>query len=208
MSGTVRRRTAEALLAAALLAGGTAMAEEAKAGAAPEARTEEAIFGSGCFWCTEAVFERLEGVRSVTSGYTGGTAAKPTYKEVCSGQTGHAEAVRVEFDPERVSYGKLLEVFFASHDPTQLNRQGADVGTQYRSAVFYRGEAQKKAAQDYIAKLEKSGEFDGPIVTQVVEAGPFHAAEGYHQDFYRNNKDNPYCSAVIRPKLRKLGLEK
>jgi peptide-methionine (S)-S-oxide reductase len=182
--------------------------ETGKADAGSGPRTELATFGSGCFWCSEAVFEHIEGVLSVTAGYTGGKTAKPTYKEVCGGDTGHAEAVQIEYDPAKVTYEKLLEVFFASHDPTQMNRQGADVGTQYRSAVFYHGEAQKKAAQACIEKLKASGEYDDPIVTQLEAAGPFHKAENYHQDFYRNNKDYPYCSAVIRPKLRKLGFEK
>ena len=169
---------------------------------------EVATFAAGCFWCVEAVFERIDGVLSVTSGYTGGTMPKPTYKDVCGGDTGHAEAVQVEFDPAKVGYEKLLEVFFESHDPTQLNRQGADVGTQYRSAIFYHGEAQRKAAEACVKKLQASGDFDKPIVTVIEPAKEFHAAEKYHQDYYRNNGRNPYCSAVIRPKLKKLGLEK
>lgn len=171
------------------------------------AKTELATFGGGCFWCMEAVFEQTPGVKSVTSGYTGGHVANPTYKQVCHGDTGHAEAIQVEFDPSVVKFEKLLDVFWHSHDPTQLNRQGHDVGTQYRSAIFFQNEAQKKAAEAARDALAKSGAYADPIVTEIAAAGPFYPAEDYHQEYYRNNRAQPYCQAVIRPKLRKLGLK-
>jgi len=170
---------------------------------------ELATFAAGCFWCVEAVLEQLPGVLDVESGYTGGAVAEPTYQQVCSGETGHAEAVRVTFDPSKISYDTLLDWFFKLHDPTTLNRQGADEGTQYRSAVFWHSEAQRRAAEAKKAALDRSGKFRDPIVTQIEPAGPFHAAEDYHQDYYRGNKSkNPYCRVVITPKLDKLGLEK
>ena len=165
--------------------------------------TELATFAGGCFWCTEAIFERVDGVLSVRSGYTGGHVAEPTYREVCSGRTGHAEAVQFEYDPEQVSYDELLDVFFATHDPTTLNRQGADVGTQYRSAVFTHSPEQKRAAEEKIRDLEAAGAVDEPIVTEVAEAGTFYEAELSHQDYYRENPDAPYCQYVIRPKIEK-----
>lgn len=167
-------------------------------------KTDTATFGTGCFWCTEAVFEQLDGVVKVTSGYMGGTKQNPTYEEVCSGTTGHAECVQVIYEPSKVSYDELLEVFFKVHDPTSLNRQGADVGTQYRSAIFYYTAAQKEKAEYYKKEVNKSGAYDKPIVTEVTAASAFYPAEDYHQEYYRNNKNtNPYCSIVIRPKLDK-----
>lgn len=167
-------------------------------------KTDTATFGTGCFWCTEAIFKELDGVLSVTSGYSGGSVARPTYKEVCSGETGHAECVQIVYDPSKISFDELLEVFWQVHDPTTLNRQGADVGTQYRSAVFYHDGEQKQKAEKYKAELDKSGAFNNPIVTEVTKFDKFYPAEDYHQDYYANNSNtNPYCSIVIRPKLEK-----
>jgi peptide-methionine (S)-S-oxide reductase len=164
--------------------------------------TESAYFGGGCFWCVEAAFEMVPGVKSVTSGYAGGKTENPTYQQVCSGGTGHAEVTKIEFDPGRVSYDRLLEVFWEAHDPTTLNRQGADEGTQYRSVILYASEAQKAAAEK--SKKETAGKFRDPIVTEIVPLTKFYPAENYHQDYFRNNPDAPYCQAVIRPKLEKL----
>ncbi len=165
--------------------------------------TEAATLGGGCFWCLEAVFELLNGVERVESGYAGGSAPDPTYEEVCSGTTGHAEVVQVTFDPAVTSYREILEVFFATHDPTTLNRQGPDVGTQYRSAIFYHSQEQRETAQNLIAELEKNGIFPGPIVTEVAELTEFHPAEVYHQEYYRNNPRQPYCTFLIDPKVAK-----
>jgi peptide-methionine (S)-S-oxide reductase len=166
--------------------------------------TDTATFATGCFWCTEAIFEELNGVLKVTSGYSGGQVSNPTYKEVCTGETGHAECVQIVYEPQKISFDELLEVFFEVHDPTSLNRQGADVGTQYRSAIFYHNEAQKERAEYYIKELDKAGAYQKPIVTQISEAARFYPAENYHQEYYANNKNNnPYCSIVIRPKLEK-----
>jgi len=167
-------------------------------------QTDTATFATGCFWCTEAIFEDLKGVLKVTSGYTGGHVKNPSYKEVCSGETGHAECIQLVYEPSKISYDELLEVFFEVHDPTSLNRQGADVGTQYRSAIFYHDAAQKEKAEFYKNELNKNGAFDKPIVTEIAPASKFYAAEDYHQEYYENNKSsNPYCSVVIRPKLEK-----
>jgi peptide-methionine (S)-S-oxide reductase len=167
-------------------------------------QTDTATFATGCFWCTEAVFEELNGVLSVTSGYSGGNIPNPTYKEVCTGETGHAECVQVVYEPNKITYDELLEVFFEVHDPTSLNRQGADIGTQYRSAIFYHDNAQKQKAEYYKNELNKSGAFDKPIVTEIASFSKFFPAEDYHQEYYENNKSsNPYCSVVIRPKLEK-----
>ncbi|HEX6333377.1 MAG TPA: peptide-methionine (S)-S-oxide reductase MsrA [Flavisolibacter sp.] len=167
-------------------------------------KTDTATFGTGCFWCTEAIFEELNGVLSVTSGYTGGHVKNPTYKEVCSGQTGHAEVVQVVYEPDKITFDELLEVFFQVHDPTSLNRQGADVGTQYRSAIFYHNDEQKERSEFYKQELDKSGAFPKSIVTEIAPATTFYPAEDYHQEYYANNKNsNPYCSVVIRPKLEK-----
>lgn len=169
---------------------------------APSGPTEIAVFASGCFWCTEAVFEHVPGVKKVTSGYTGGHVVNPTYKQVCVGDTGHAEATRVEFDPTVVSYSHLVEIFFESHDPTTLNRQGADEGTQYRSGIFYANEAQKVAAE--AGKKAAQANWDDPIVTEITPLGKFYEAEDYHQDYFKNNPHAGYCSFVINPKVKKL----
>ncbi|MBO9682162.1 MAG: peptide-methionine (S)-S-oxide reductase MsrA [Flavisolibacter sp.] len=167
-------------------------------------KTDTATFATGCFWCTEAIFEELNGVLSVTSGYTGGTVANPTYKEVCTGETGHAECVQIVYEPNKITFDELLEVFFEVHDPTSLNRQGADVGTQYRSAIFYHNDEQKQKAEYYKNELNKSGAYDKGIVTEIAAFSKFYPAEDYHQEYYENNKNsNPYCSVVIRPKLEK-----
>ncbi len=195
------------LLSLGLLAG-PATAEDAMTATKPApARTEIATFASGCFWCIEAVLQQIDGVKSVASGYTGGTVKNPSYEDVCSGRTGHAEAVQVEFDPSKVRYGELLDIFWQAHDPTQLNRQGNDVGTQYRSAIFYHGEEQKKAAEASMQALATSGKVHGKIVTSVEPAVEFYKAEAHHQNYYRENQNAPYCMFVIRPKLKKLGLE-
>ena len=164
----------------------------------------KATFGGGCFWCTEAVYAEIRGVKSVTSGYTGGRNPNPNYKQVCSGLTGHAEAVEIEYDPAVVPYEKLLEIFFATHDPTTLNRQGADVGTQYRSAIFYHDDTQKEIAKNVIEKLNESKVFPSPIVTTLEKAKVFYPAESYHQDYFANNGYQPYCQAVVAPKVAKV----
>ena len=164
---------------------------------------EIAIFGSGCFWCSEAIFQRLKGVKSVTSGYSGGADANPTYDEVCSGTTGHAEVIKVEYNPEEVSFKELLEVFWKTHDPTTLNRQGNDVGTQYRSVIFYLNDNQKELALKYKARLEKEGVWADPIVTEISEAQEFYPAEDYHDDYFNKNGSQPYCSFVVAPKVSK-----
>lgn len=168
---------------------------------------EKAVFAGGCFWCTEAIFKALRGVVSVVPGYTGGAKANPTYEEVCSGTTGHAEAVKIEFDPAQVSYESLLTVFFGTHDPTTRNRQGNDVGTQYRSAVFYSSPAQKAAAEKMIADINASSAEGGPVVTEVAPLGEFYEAEDYHKDYFSNHPENPYCELVINPKLDKVQKE-
>jgi len=162
-----------------------------------------ATFGSGCFWCTEAIFERLNGVVKVESGYSGGKVENPTYEEVCTGTTGHAEVTQITYDPSIISYDELLEVFWKTHDPTTLNRQGNDVGTQYRSVIFYHSEKQKELAEKYKAELDKSGAWDKPIVTEISPFTNFYSAEGYHQDYFENNPAQPYCSFVIAPKVEK-----
>ena len=169
-----------------------------------ETKLAKATFAGGCFWCTEAVYAELKGVKSVTSGYIGGQVANPTYEQVCTGQTGHAEAIEIEYDPQVVPFEKLLEVFFATHDPTTLNRQGLDVGTQYRSGVFYHDAEQKKIAEEVIAKLDAARVFPGKIVTEVTEASTFYPAEDYHQDYFANNPFQPYCQAVAAPKVAKV----
>jgi peptide-methionine (S)-S-oxide reductase len=164
----------------------------------------KATFAGGCFWCTEAVYEQIKGVKSVTSGYIGGSVPNPTYQDVCTGQTGHAEAVEIEYDPALVPYEKLLEVFFATHDPTTLNRQGADVGTQYRSGVFYHDDDQKRITEDVIKRLDSANVFPGTIVTEVTKATTFYPAEPYHQEYFANNPRQPYCQAVVAPKVAKV----
>lgn len=167
-------------------------------------KRETATVAAGCFWCVEAVFSRLMGVEKVVSGYAGGEVPNPGYREVCSGTTGHAEAVQITFDPEAVSFAELLEVFWLSHDPTTLDRQGADVGTQYRSVIFYHDESQRQVAERSRREAEEAGLWPGPIVTEIVPFTNFYRAEGYHQDFFRLNPDQPYCRLVIDPKIRKL----
>ncbi len=166
--------------------------------------TEMATLAGGCFWCTEAVFKRLKGVIEVVPGYTGGTIKDPTYQQVCTGQTGHAEAIQITYDPEVISYEQLVEVFWHLHDPTTLNRQGADEGTQYRSTIFYHNDQQKKIAEESKSKLEKSHHYKDPIVTKLEPANTFYSAEKYHQDYYDNNSYQPYCQIVIDPKIQKL----
>ena len=163
-----------------------------------------AVFGGGCFWCTEAVFDELRGVKSVVSGYAGGSTKNPTYEEVCGGRTGHAEVIKIEFDPDEIAFKDLLTVFFATHDPTTLNRQGNDVGTQYRSAIFYANEEQKREAEAFIKELNDSKSFGKPVVTTLEPLGEFYEAEDYHQKYYANNPYQPYCQYMIPPKLNKL----
>lgn len=165
--------------------------------------TEVATFGSGCFWCSEAVFSELQGVTKVVPGYAGGRVADPTYEDVCTDTTGHAEVAQVTFDPSMISYRELLEVLFSTHDPTTLNRQGADEGTQYRSVIFYGSEAQRREAEEIIRELTDEKAFRGPIVTEVTPLESFYPAEDYHREYYRRNPAQPYCQAVIAPKLAK-----
>lgn len=165
---------------------------------------EVAVFGGGCFWCTEAVFDELRGVISVMPGYAGGTKKNPTYEEVCGGRTGHAEVIRIEFDPSQIAFKDLLTVFFATHDPTTLNRQGNDVGPQYRSIVLYANEEEKSEAENFIKELNDSAAFGKPVVTEVKPLGEFYKAENYHQKYYANNSYQPYCQVIISPKLGKL----
>ncbi len=168
-------------------------------------KVDTATFGTGCFWCTEAVFEELKGVLKVTSGYSGGQVENPTYEQVITGETGHAECVQIQYEPEKIKFDDLLEVFFQVHDPTTLNRQGADVGTHYRSVIFYHDDEQNEKAGFYKNELNKNGAYNKPIVTEIVPATKFYVAEDYHQEYYANNKNsNPYCAVVIRPKLEKL----
>jgi peptide-methionine (S)-S-oxide reductase len=164
---------------------------------------EVATLGGGCFWCLEAVYDEMEGVEEVESGYAGGTVPNPSYEQVSTGKTGHAEVVQVTFDPHQTSYREILEVFFGIHDPTTLNRQGADVGTQYRSAIFYHDERQKGIAERMIQELEASGKWRSPIVTEVVPFDAFYKAEEYHQEYYQHHRNQPYCRVVIAPKLNK-----
>lgn len=189
------------LSASLLLSMGTAGAAETKIMEQATNHLETATLGGGCFWCTEALYQMLPGVKSVTSGYAGGTRENPTYKEVCSGQTGHAEVIQVVFDPAVTPYEKILETFWEAHDPTTLNRQGADTGTQYRSIILYNSEAQRLAAEKSKAEAQKG--FDKPIVTEIVPLKAFYKAEGYHQNYYRSNPNQPYCQMVIRPKVKK-----
>lgn len=165
---------------------------------------EVAVFGGGCFWCTEAVFKRLKGVTNVISGYAGGKEKEPSYQQVSSGATGHAEAVQISFDPKVISYDTLLDVFWATHDPTTKNRQGADVGTEYRSVIFYLNEYQKMHALSSKEKLEQKKEYPSPIVTQITPLDAFYKAEDYHQNYYEENRNKPYCALVINPKIQKL----
>jgi peptide-methionine (S)-S-oxide reductase len=167
-------------------------------------RIETATFANGCFWCTEAVFQQLKGVEKVTSGYSGGHIENPTYEEVCNKKTGHAECLQIEYEPAKISFDELLEVFWKTHDPTTLNRQGNDVGPQYRSVIFYHNTEQKEKAEKYKAALNASGIFDAPIVTTIEPFTIFYPAENYHKNYYRNNTSQPYCYYVIKPKMEKL----
>jgi len=171
------------------------------------ANQQLAVLGGGCFWCLEAVFNRLRGVKSAVSGYMGGHVDNPTYRQVCGGDTGHVEVVQVNFDPDEIRYRDLLEVFFAMHDPTTLNRQGNDVGEQYRSVIFYTSEEQEREAEEAIAALNAAKAFPEPIVTTVEPASKFYEAEGYHQEYYDNNRTQPYCQFVIAPKVKKFEKE-
>jgi peptide-methionine (S)-S-oxide reductase len=164
---------------------------------------ETATFGNGCFWCTEAIFKSLKGVETVESGYSGGKVNNPTYREVCTGETGHAEVIQITFDPAVISFRELLEVFWETHDPTTLNRQGADVGTQYRSVIFYHSPQQKEMADKYKAELNRENVFSKPVVTEITNFDKFYKAENYHQDYYANNSTQGYCQMVIVPKLEK-----
>ena len=164
---------------------------------------ETATLGGGCFWCTEAVFDNLQGVEDVVSGYSGGHTENPTYQEVCSETTGHAEVVQIKFNPNEISFKEILQVFFGTHDPTTLNRQGNDIGTSYRSAIFYHNDGQKRIAEETIEEIENEGVFDDPIVTEVTEFTNFYPAEDYHQEYFAKNPNQPYCSAVVAPKVSK-----
>ena len=190
------------LVAGAMLMANARAAEPQGGAGAP--KLAKATFAGGCFWCTEAVYAEIKGVEGVTSGYIGGKVPNPTYKDVCTGLTGHAEAIEIEYDPAVVPFEKLLEVFFATHDPTTLNRQGADVGTQYRSGVFYHDDEQKRIAEEVIVKLNAAGVFPGKIVTEVTPASTFYPAEDYHQDYFAKNPFQPYCQAVAAPKVQKV----
>jgi peptide-methionine (S)-S-oxide reductase len=165
---------------------------------------ERATFGAGCFWCTEAVFQQLKGVQSVVSGYSGGHVPNPTYRQVTSGATGHAEVTQIAFDPNVISFADLLEVFWQTHDPTTLDRQGNDVGPQYRSAIFYHSDEQRRLAEHYKQKLDESGGFDAPIITEIAPFTEFYRAESYHQNYFDENPNQPYCAAIVRPKVEKV----
>lgn len=169
----------------------------------PNLRMETATFANGCFWCTEAVFQQLKGVQSVASGYMGGANPNPTYKEVCTGETGHAECLQITFDPTIITFDELLEVFWKTHDPTTLNRQGNDAGTQYRSAVFYHSNTQKELALKYMKEINESEAYSKPVVTEISAASKFYKAEDYHQNYYLQNGNEPYCHFVIQPKMDK-----
>jgi len=171
---------------------------------AQQKKAEKATFGMGCFWCSEAIFDRLAGVTSVKSGFEGGQISNPSYEDVCTGTTGHAEVIEVNYDPSKITYDELLEVFWKSHDPTTLNQQGADKGTQYRSVVFYHTAQQKLLAQQYKAELNKTNAYGKPVVTEITKAEPFYVAESYHQNYFVKNANQPYCRLVILPKMEKL----
>ena len=191
-------------IAVGIIVAGASITMVSGTSGAGEPKLAKATLAGGCFWCTEAVYAEIKGVTSVTSGYIGGAVPNPTYKDVCTGQTGHAEAIEIEYDPAVVPFEKLLEVFFATHDPTTLNRQGADVGTQYRSGVFYHDDEQKRIAEAVIAKLDAAKVFPGKIVTEVTKATIFYPAEDYHQDYFATNPFQPYCQAVAAPKVEKV----
>ena len=191
-------------IAVTIIVAGATIAMGSGTSGAEEPKLAKATLAGGCFWCTEAVYAEIKGVKSVTSGYIGGVVPNPTYKDVCTGQTGHAEAIEIEYDPAVVPFEKLLEVFFATHDPTTLNRQGADVGTQYRSGIYYHDEEQQRIAQEVIGKLNQARVFPGPIVTEVTKATIFYPAEDYHQDYFAKNPYQPYCQAAAAPKVEKV----
>ena len=170
-------------------------------------KRDQATFGAGCFWCVEAVFEGLEGVLDVRAGYAGGSTKNPTYEEICTGITGHAEVIQIDYNPSIISYKKLLDIFWKSHDPTTLNKQGADIGTQYRSVVFYQNEIQKESAEKSMRKIDNSDDYKNPIVTEIRHLDIFYLAENYHQDYFRINPNAPYCQLVIKPKLATLNKE-
>jgi peptide-methionine (S)-S-oxide reductase len=197
------------LMSAILFGGGSLIGSEknTKGTTMKKGKNGKATFGGGCFWCIEAVYEQIEGVLSVTSGYAGGTKPDPTYEQVCSGRTGHAEVVQIDFDPDRIGYEELLEIFWKAHDPTTPNRQGADAGTQYRSIILYHDEAQRAAAEKSKRELEASGRLKSPVVTEIKPLEAFYAAEDYHQGYYAGNPGAGYCRVVIGPKLKKLGLK-
>jgi methionine-S-sulfoxide reductase len=192
---------------AAALAGGYFMASpdpvHGQPASSDDPKLEQVTFGSGCFWCTEAVFDELEGVTSAVSGYSGGSIENPTYEQVCTGRTGHAEVIQVTYDPEKITFAELLEVFWSTHDPTTLNRQGADSGTQYRSAIFYHTDEQRREAEHYMQKLNEAKAFGDPIVTEITEFETFYPAEDYHQEYYAANPEQGYCRMVIQPKMDK-----
>ena len=191
-------------IAVGIIVAGASITMGSGTSGAGEPKLAKATLAGGCFGCTEAVYAEIKGVTSITSGYIGGAVPNPTYKDVCTGQTGHAEAIEIEYDPAVVPFEKLLEVFFATHDPTTLNRQGADVGTQYRSGVFYHDDEQKRIAEAVIAKLDAAKVFPGKIVTEVTKATIFYPAEDYHQDYFATNPFQPYCQAVAAPKVEKV----
>lgn len=180
---------------------------QSAAGTPASSKLEKATFGSGCFWCTEALFQQLRGVESVVSGYSGGKVDNPTYEQICTGRTGHAEVIQITYDPKQISFDDLLKVFWQTHDPTTLNQQGADKGTQYRSAVFYHNDEQRKVAEGYKAQLDKSKTFDAPIVTEITKFEKFYPAENYHQKYFQTNPAQSYCAFVIRPKVEKFRKE-
>jgi peptide-methionine (S)-S-oxide reductase len=198
------RRQTFAAAAALALAASFISGEGRTMDTSAEHRTESAVLGAGCFWCVEAIFLRIDGVISVMPGFAGGHTASPSYEQVCTGGTGHAEVARIEFDPARISYAQILDTFWHSHDPTTLNRQGADTGTQYRSAIFYADDAQRRTAETSRAAAQAA--FDRPIVTEIVPLAKFYPAEDYHRQYYERNRNAGYCQFVIAPKLKKLGL--
>ncbi|WP_246145936.1 peptide-methionine (S)-S-oxide reductase MsrA [Rubripirellula lacrimiformis] len=205
----MNRRAATAIVGGIALLCSVATAYPGDESVSEKPKPDEAVatLAGGCFWCTEAVFERMEGVHDVVSGYIGGREPNPTYEMVCSKMTGHAEAVEIHYDPAKVKFEELLQVFFKTHDPTTLNRQGADAGPQYRSSIFFHNDDQKQIAESYIAQLDASGKFPGPIVTKLEEATKFYVAEEYHQDYYRLNPNAGYCQAVVRSKVEKFDRE-
>lgn len=196
ISNCMERMKTILLMAMVLLSAGSAGAQSAK--------LQKATFGNGCFWCSEAVFQRLNGVTAVRSGYEGGAVVNPTYEQVCTGTTGHAEVIEVTYDPAKIKYDELLEVFWKTHDPTTLNRQGADVGTQYRSVIFYHNNEQKTIAEKYKKELNDTKAFGNPVVTSIEKASAFYVAEAYHQNYFNRNGSQPYCKLVIVPKLDKM----